>query len=129
MKNQTRDWISMADKDLLTVSEILENEELTNISVFHSQQAIEKYFKALILENEKPPAKIHNLLALYGMVKEIKDLNLDMEVLTAINSVYIESRYPGELGMLPDGMPTIEQAKEFFEYAKEVKIVILNELS
>jgi len=42
--------------------------------------------------------------------------------------VYIESRYPGELGLLPDGVPSSEQAKEFVVYAKEVKTIIMKEL-
>ncbi|MDR1466773.1 MAG: HEPN domain-containing protein [Treponema sp.] len=40
--------MSFAEKDLLTVSEIIERPELTNIVTFHCQQAIEKYFKAYI---------------------------------------------------------------------------------
>jgi len=66
MKKQAEAWIGFADKDILTVSEIIENPNLTNIAAFHCQQAIEKYFKAFILEYEKPLMKIHNLLTLYG---------------------------------------------------------------
>lgn len=40
----------------------------------------------------------------------------------------IDSRYPGELGLLPDGIPTDEQAKAFIEYAREIKTIINNEL-
>jgi hypothetical protein len=32
------------------------------------------------------------------------------------------------LGLIPDGMPSNEQAKEFIAFAKEVKRVIMNEL-
>ena len=53
MKKQVEAWISFAEKDLLTVSEVIERSELTNIVAFHCQQAIEKYFKAFILENIK----------------------------------------------------------------------------
>jgi HEPN domain-containing protein len=62
------------------------------------------------------------------MTKEIKDLGIDEEKLTVINEVYIESRYPGELGLLPYGIPTDEQAEEFIEYAKKIKRRINNEL-
>ncbi|MDR0497031.1 MAG: HEPN domain-containing protein, partial [Treponema sp.] len=51
MKKQVEAWIKFAEKDILTVSEIIENSNLTNIVTFHCQQAIEKYFKAFILEN------------------------------------------------------------------------------
>ena len=130
MKKQVEAWIKFAEKDLLTVLEIIENPELTNIAAFHCQQAIEKYFKALILENGKPLAKIHNLLTLYGTIKEIKDLGLDEDLLAIINDIYLESRYPGEIGLLDNGlMPTIEQTDQFFSFAKEVETKIKEEIN
>jgi len=129
MKKQVEVWINFADKDILTVSEIIENPNLTNIAAFHCQQAIEKYFKAFILGKEKPLMKIHNLLALYGTIKEIINFQLDEDLLSIINDIYIESRYPGEIGLLDDGsMPTIEQANKFFIFAKEIGVKIKNEL-
>ena len=129
MKKQVEAWISFAEKDILTISEIIENPNLTNIATFHCQQAIEKYFKAFILENEKPIIKSHNLLALYGIIKEIIDLELDEDLLSTVNDIYLESRYPGEIGLLDDGsMPTIKQADNFFTFAKEIKEKIKNEL-
>jgi hypothetical protein len=55
------------------------------------------------------------------MTKAIKDLGIDEKKLIIISEVYIESRYPGDLGLLPDGMPTDKQAKVFIEYAKRNK--------
>jgi HEPN domain-containing protein len=49
--------------------------------------------------------------------------------LIIINEVYIESRYPGEIGLMPDGIPTNEQANEFTDYAKEIKAIIQKELN
>jgi HEPN domain-containing protein len=129
MKKQVEAWISFAEKDILTVSEIIEKSELTNIATFHCQQAIEKYFKAYILESEKPIRKIHNLLTLYGTIKEIVDLKIDEDLLATINDIYLESRYPGETGLLDDGsMPSVEQASSYFTFAKEVETKIKNEL-
>jgi HEPN domain-containing protein len=85
MKKQVEAWIEFAEKDILTVSEIIHEPGLTNIVAFHCQQAIEKYFKAFILEKEKPLMKMHNLLALYGVIKEIVDLELDEDLLSIIN--------------------------------------------
>jgi len=100
MKKQVEAWIKFAEKDMLTVSEIIENPNLTNIVAFHCQQAIEKYFKAFIIENGKSPARNHNLLALYGVIKEITDLNINEDLLSTVNDIYLESRYPGEIGLL-----------------------------
>jgi hypothetical protein len=46
---------------------------------------------------------------LYGIIKEIKPFNINEDLLTIINTIYIADRYPGELGLLPDGMPSDEQ--------------------
>jgi HEPN domain-containing protein len=130
MKKQVEAWIEFAERDLLTVFEIIENPDLTNVVTFHCQQAIEKYFKAIILEYNKPLLKIHNLLALYGTIKEFINLELNEDLLSTVNDIYLESRYPGEIGLLDDGsMPTSEQANQFFNLAKEVESKIKSELS
>jgi HEPN domain-containing protein len=67
MKKQVEAWIGVGEKDISTVSEIIENPNLTNIAAFHCQQAIEKYFKDFILGNDKPLMRTHNILALYGI--------------------------------------------------------------
>ena len=129
MKKHVEAWIRFAEKDILTISEIINNPNLTNIVTFHCQQAIEKYFKAFILENERPILKIHNLLTLYGTIKEIKKFDIDEDLLSTINDIYLESRYPGEIGLLDDGsMPTIKQAEQFYTFTKEIEIKIKNEL-
>jgi len=129
MKKTVDAWIEFADTDLLAVSEILGRPELTNIVAFHCQQAIEKYFKALILEAGKTLLKIHNLLTLYGTVKEIMDLGLDENLLATVNDVYLDSRYPGEVGLLDGVKPTVELADSFFLFAKEVEAKIKDALN
>ena len=130
MKRQVEVWIGFAEKDMLTISEIIKNPNLTNIVTFHCQQAIEKYFKAFILENEQPLVKTHNLLALYGIIKEIIDFEINEDLLSTVNDIYLESRYPGEIGLLDDGsMPTIEQANHFFMFTKKIESKIKNKLS
>jgi HEPN domain-containing protein len=129
MKKQVEDWVLLADQDLYVAEIIIKDDyPLTNIVAFHCQQAVEKYLKAYLIENDVSLIKTHDLIRLNDMTKEIKDLGIDEEKLTIINEVYMESRYPGELGLLPDGIPTDEQAKIFIEYAKEIKVKINNEL-
>ena len=129
MKKQVEDWLLLADKDLQAAG-IISNDEypLTNIAAFHCQQAIEKYFKAFIIEKDIPLVKTHDLIKLNGMINEIKNLGIDEKKLMVINEVYMDSRYPGDLGLMPDGLPTNEQVKEFIEFANEVKTIINNEL-
>ena len=129
MKKQAEDWIFFADKDL-QAAEIIINDEhpLTNIIAFHCQQAIEKYLKAYIIEKKDSLTRIHDLIKLNAIANEIKDLGIDEKKLIVLNEVYLDSRYPGDLGLMPDGMPTKDQAKEFIEFVNEIKITINNEL-
>ena len=129
MKKQVKEWIRLADYDLFAAEILLKDDyPLTNIVAFHCQQTIEKYLKALSIEKDIQVTKTHDLIKLNGMIKDIKDLGLDEEKLIIINELYIESRYPGEIGLMPDGMLSSEQAKELLKYAKEVKEIIKREL-
>jgi HEPN domain-containing protein len=93
---------------------------------FHSQQAIEKSLKALIENRNQRVPKIHSIRRLIELV----DKNTyDLELIKLLDSLYIESRYPTNLGLLPYGKPTQEDAKEFFILAKTIFNDICNELN
>ena len=46
-------------------------------------------------------------------------------MLSLLNKLYIDSRYPGAFGLLPTGAPTLEEAREFADFAKETMAKIL----
>jgi len=117
-KKQALQWIKAANDDLDNISYIIKVEHLTNIVAFHSQQAIEKSFKALIEYKKIEFIKTHNLEKLYKKLEDI--IEVDYESLEFINELYIDSRYPGDMGLLPYGKPTIDDAKEFYEFANDV---------
>lgn len=120
MNELVREWLIQAEKDLKAIKKTLEDPDLTNIAAFHSQQSIEKAFKALILNNHETIPKIHNLIKLYGMIKNQININFDMKVLERINETYIDSRYPSEMGLLPEGQPSVETVEEFYGTAIEI---------
>ena len=37
-----------------------------------------------------------------------------------MDAVYIEARYPGEMGLLPTGKPTTEEATELYRFAEVI---------
>jgi len=119
MKKFTKEWLRAAYYDLITIEEIIDNSFLTNIVAFHAQQCIEKSMKAIIEEEEINIPKIHKLLKLYKKVS-FKIDNLDESILITLDGLYIESRYPSAFGLLPYGKPTIDDAKEFYEFANDV---------
>jgi len=45
------------------------------------------------------------------------EANNDHEIVQILDSLYIESRYPVDVGLLPDGKPTQEDADKFFGFA------------
>jgi len=118
-KEITIEWLKAACDDLLTIKEIIDKEYLTNIVAFHSQQAIEKSFKAILEDNEIEIPKVHSLIYLYEKVKAYIEVD-DEEILEQLNSLYISSRYPADFGLLPYGKPTIEDAEKFFHFAIQV---------
>mgnify|MGYP000228345391 CR=1 FL=1 len=119
MKAVTADWLRSAQTDIETIEAILGNPSLTAVVAFHAQQCVEKCLKALLEEYDIDMGKTHNLLSLKTAVERKHFVDLDEDTLSLLNSLYISSRYPGELGLLPTGAPGPEEAEAFAEFAEE----------
>ena len=119
-KNAAKHWILSAKADLKSIGHMISDEFLTHIVAFHAQQCVEKCFKALLEYHSKKVPKEHSTLKLYGMVKEYLKASLDKDMLTDFDDLYIEARYPGDLGLLPNGKPTNAEAHEFYQFAKDL---------
>ena len=120
MKTSTRQWLDFAKADLLNCERILDDDFLTAIVAFHSQQAVEKCFKALIEEKDLTIPRIHSLIRLHNVIEGFLDQPINPHELLAFDSVYINSRYPSDIGLIPTGKPTLQDAKEFYESAKQI---------
>ncbi len=121
MKKQVELWLHHAKVDLLSAKKLLEDENLTQSVAFHCHQAVEKSFKALLENEDKRFTKTHDLQNLYGLIqKENIQLEIDEDALTQINDVYIDSRYPGDTGLIPNGIPSLKKANEFYDLSKTV---------
>jgi len=120
MKKTTREWLISAESDLLLIKEIQLNQNLTHLSAFHTQQAIEKSFKAVIEEFDLGFIKTHSLETLFNSVGEKILLKFDSDLLIILDQLYIDSRYPGNLGLLPNGKPSIEETQIFLNLATDI---------
>ena len=120
MKLITEEWLKRARDDLDVAMEIIVREHLTNMVAFHSQQAVEKSLKAIVEEFEIGFVKIHNLERLIGIVNQRMDLDVDLNFIKRLDEVYISMRYPSDLGLLPSGKPTIQDARELYEFAENL---------
>ena len=117
MKKITNDWLLSAESDLAIIDRIIDQPNLTHQVAFHAQQVVEKSFKAIIEEFEIGFIKTHSLNALYSKVEDKIEMVIDSDLISLLDQLYIDSRYPGEMGLLPDGKPSRQQAVEFYEFA------------
>ncbi len=120
MKKVTEEWLKAAKDDLDVIGKIIDDAHLSHIVAFHAQQCVEKVFKAILEEHDIETPKVHNLITLLGKVESFLRRDVDLGMLQTLDSLYIEARYPGELGLLPNGKPTIEEAGEFFGFAQNI---------
>jgi len=120
MKKITSEWLKSASDDLLLIEEIMSKSSLTHIAAFHAQQTIEKSLKAVLEEKGIEIPKIHKLKTLFSITKVALEESDDSLIVSLLDSLYIEARYPGEMGLMPDGKPSLDDSRRFYNFAKRI---------
>ena len=92
--------------------------------VFHAQQSIEKTLKAYIEEHDIFLPKTHDLIRLCKL-SALNFSDEEIEIIETLNDLYINARYPGETGLLPDGKPSLTDCEKFEHSAKQIYKKIL----
>jgi len=130
MKERAKAWLEFASRDLEAARKLIDEEYLANIVLFHSQQCSEKCLKAILEEYEQNVPKIHSVNRLYSLITENTDITLPVtgDELDLIDDVYIDTRYPGNFGLLPSGFPKKEEAKLLFDISEKLFKKINDEL-
>ncbi len=118
-----KEWLKKAERDLKAANVLL-REGIYDYSLFHSQQAVEKYLKAFLTYHNKHFGKTHNIPLLISICREIDPsfeqlLELDFSILFPIG---VTIRYP------TDREVTEEEAKEAIEISEKVKEFVLKKL-
>ena len=126
MKTSVQQWLEFAQADLRSCENNLHDNFVTNIVAFHSQQAVEKAFKALLEERGIAIPKVHNLIRLHSLSEPFLAELIDLSELDVLDDVYTSSRYPGETGMMATGKPTLAESKELYEIAQKIYLIIAN---
>lgn len=130
MKPLSREWLKAARDDLAVIEKIASEASLSHMVAFHAQQCIEKSFKALGEERSLELPKIHKLKTLSERVGiDLSSLGNSEDYLHQLDELYIESRYPGDFGLLPNGKPSLEDAQEFHRFAESVYSMIESTLN
>ena len=120
MKAIVREWLTRAQDDLRAADTLLGDPELTHLAAFHAQQAVEKSLKAVIEHYDLGAIRTHSLTRLVEVISPRFRLSADLDMLDRLEAVYIEARYPSELGLVPYGKPTQEDTGAFCAFSREV---------
>ncbi len=116
-------WLDAAADDLQLVEKILGEQNLTHLVAFHSQQAVEKTLKALMEYRRLDFQKIHSLNKLFKQCESYIKID-DNDLVNTLDALYVESRYPVELGYLPYGKPSVEDSRIFYQFAMDIHIKV-----
>ena len=128
MKASTIQWLEFAQTDLRSCENNLNDEFVTNVVAFHAQQAVEKAFKALIEEKGIRMSRIHNLTRLYALTESLMISTINETELEMLDNVYTSSRYPGDLGLLSTGKPTLKESKTLYDISLKIYSIIHNSI-
>jgi HEPN domain-containing protein len=97
MKELTAEWLAKAEEDYSVASGLLRRRKVPSDSIcFHSQQAAEKYFKAVLQEHGVRFGKTHDL---EGLLRSCSNLFPQWTLLLPdaelLNDYAVRYRYPG----------------------------------
>jgi len=114
MKKITQEWIKKAEGDWkVATREFNYDEPVYDIVCFHAHQCVEKYMKAILIENEIRFEKIHDLEILLNQCKEIlPELLIQKEALIWLTQYSVRVRYPGFEATKEDAIRAVETAKK-----------------
>lgn len=98
MKPLTAEWVQKAEGDYIVVQKMFRarKQPVYDAVCFHAQQCAEKYLKAYLQEHERDVPKIHKLLDLLKLCKEVEPgLEILLPDLKELERFSVDVRYPG----------------------------------
>jgi HEPN domain-containing protein len=117
-KELVAEWLKKAEGDVRTARREAAVTEAPNWDAvcFHAQQAVEKYLKALLQQEDIVFTKTHDLSVLLNLLltafPDLSALSDDLEWLSAFS---VEFRYPGEEAVPEDARLAIGVMEETIE--------------
>jgi len=131
MKEKTKVWVELAKRHFTAAKLLADEDYVINVALFHCQQTVEKLLKALLEEFDFKVPRVHTVVELYDRLPDYvrKKVIIDIIKLQSIDDIYIETRYPSDIGLLPSGFPTKNDFIRYFEIAKDIfnKIILFLE--
>jgi len=129
MKEETKEFLIIADKDFEEAKKALESGLIRSVCHW-SQQAIELFLKAFLIEKDVFDPKIHKTHDLLFLVRECYKIDKDFEEILRIKKLDFLSKLATKLRYDRSFIESIteEDAKEAIEIAKKVREFILKRL-
>jgi HEPN domain-containing protein len=123
MKPLTQEWTEKAEGDYKVAASQWHTEDPVYDAIcFHSQQCIEKYLKAWLVEQDVDFPKTHDLEALAKLCKpSLPELASLLDGLRFLTSFAVEIRYPGAFAQRQD-------AKRCWQAALQARNLVREEL-
>jgi len=103
MKPTTREWVKKAENDFKVASQLLRRRKdvVPDAACFHSQQCVEKYLKARLLEAGIAFPRTHDLRLLLNACVQVEPLwSAYAKVLDRLSNYAVDFRYPGHTATL-----------------------------
>jgi HEPN domain-containing protein len=122
MNPLTLEWIDKAEGDLLTARREYRVRKSPNFDAvcFHTQQAAEKYMKAVLQENGMPIPRIHSLADLLALISKIDPgfivIQSDANVL---EGYAVQFRYPGLSANKTDAKAALTAAEQVCTFIRK----------
>ncbi|MDO9289894.1 MAG: HEPN domain-containing protein [Thermodesulfovibrionales bacterium] len=116
------EWVIKAEQDYQTAEVMARKRKVPvpDVVGFHSQQCIEKYFKALLVLKKQDFPKTHDLIELLDIaVKKDPLLDIHRQDLRILNPFSVQFRYPGESATLEESKKALKAMRRVRKYFKE----------
>ena len=115
-------WVSMAEEDLSAARTLLRAEpQHLRASVFHAQQASEKFLKALLVERQIEFPRTHDIDDLLDLVATADpSMAESLRLASGLTPYAVQTRYPGIAFVV-----TEENAREAVSLAEGVRDAVL----
>jgi HEPN domain-containing protein len=123
------EWMLKAEHDLMSAEMLVQNPDLLDTAVYHTQQCAEKALKGFLVFHEWEIEKTHHLKPILEACMQIdKTFVILTEEAISLSPFATEFRYPDEILMpeLEDALQAISSARRIFEFVKS-EILISSE--
>jgi HEPN domain-containing protein len=117
MKPLTAEWVEKAEGDFQVAAQIMRRrkDRVFDAACFHCQQAVEKYFKARLVEAGIAFPKTHDLGVLLKLILPLEPLWAPfLSAAQGLTDFAVDFRYPGDTA-------TLSEARQAFKDSKAIR--------